>query len=191
MKKNYTTLARMVPVVIILALAAACSSELTYQEAMRKNRTKIEDIQKLGDAQFLVDARSYNILEKKMAELAMTSGYAADIVNMAKGNLDDHKELEDELEELARKEKIKLPASMDERHLSVYNSLAGLDRAEFDKQYLRTLKQVNEENTNRYLDMATEAHDADVRAFAARHLDVFRSHARKIGDVDQILLSTY
>ena len=65
------------------------------------------------------------------------------------------------------------------------------DREDFDKSFVSTMKQVTDDNIQRFVTMATDARDADVRAFAARHLDIFRTQQQKLEEVEKQLLNTY
>lgn len=172
-------------------LLAACSSNLTYNEAMQKNVRTIEDSEKLDDARFLIDAASYNILATKMAEAAIESGYSASVVSLAKENLEAHQEMGKELRKLARKEDVALPGQMNSEHARVLSQLTGSDRRTFDKTYLQLLREVSEQDSQKFANMATDASSDDVRAFAARKLDLFESHRQEIETVDAELLRTY
>jgi putative membrane protein len=105
--------------------------------------------------------------------------------------LKDHDRLEDELASLARREKIKLPKEMNEEHEDYVEDVAKADREDFDKEFLTALKKINEETNERFMAMATDAKDADVRAFSARKLDLLKAHAQKMERVEQDLLNTY
>lgn len=178
-------------ILLITSTMAACSGDLTYQEAINRNERKIGDPGKLADAKFLVEAKSFNMLEWKLAELATTSGYAASIVNFAKKNISDFEQMDEEIEKLARKEKITLPSRMNDQHQASYYEISKASRQNFDKEFLSAMKRYNEENLEGYLQMATQAKDADVRAFAARKLDMMRIHGERVAEVDQELLNTY
>ncbi|MEO5603831.1 MAG: DUF4142 domain-containing protein [Cyclobacteriaceae bacterium] len=172
-------------------LMIACTSTLTYNEAMLKNEKKVEDPQKLADAKFLVEARSYNLLAIALTEAATTNGYAASVVSLAKENQEEHLEMAKELQKLARQEKISLPASMNEEHQRLLSELKSSERSEFDKEFLRVYKRINEEENSSFMRMATDAADEDVRAYAARKLDYFKSHETEFETVDADLLKTY
>lgn len=178
-------------VMIMSALLAGCSQSLTYQDAMRKNEKKIEDSERMQDARFLVDAKSFNLLEAELTEAAMNSGYSATVVALGKQNNEAHLEMNKELDQLARKEKIVLPSTMSDRHQALLFEVTKSDRKDFDKTFVRVAKMVNEENSSKYMAMATDAKDEDVRAFAARKLDKFKSTMTQLEAVDQELLKTY
>jgi putative membrane protein len=143
------------------------------------------------DSNFLVDAKSFSLLETKLAELATTTGYASKIVELARRDVDAHKDFAEDISKLASREKIVLPDNMGDQHQSMYYELVKADREEFDKLYLQMLDKVNEDMSQQFERMATGATDGDVRAFAARKLDMLRNQEKTINDVEDELLNTY
>ena len=176
---------------LLAVLMAGCTSSTSYNKAMERNAKKLGDSKRLEDAHFLVDAASYNILATKMAEQAIKSGYSASIVSMAKENYEQHVDMGKELKKLARKEKIVLPAEMSEVHQTKLAQLASSDRREFDRAYVRILREISEEDSRHFAEMATKGESDDVRAFAARKLDMFKSYETELQTVDAELLRTY
>lgn len=191
MKNSYKTYVGGFCCLVAAAFVAACSSSLSYSDALQKNAKKIEDPEKLDDARFLVEAASYNLLATKLDEAAMKSGYSASVVQLAKQNYEEHEEMGKELKKLARQEDVVLPAEMNEDHQRMLAELTSSDRREFDKTYIRLLKEASEEDSRKFSNMATEAESDDVRAFAARKLDLFESHQTELETVDAELLKTY
>jgi putative membrane protein len=191
MKKIYEGVQKGLLLLLISAVLVSCSQDLSYQEAINKNQRKIEDPAKLDDATFLVETKSNSLLQVRLAELAKTSGYASAIVDLAKKNLADLEEMSEDLGDLARREKVAIPDMMDDHDQANYYEVSKADRQDFDKNFIMIMKQVNEDNIQRFLSMATNAKDADVRAFAARQLDLFRTHAQRMEQVEKDLLNTY
>lgn len=191
MKKSYKRIVAGLCCLVTVALMTSCSSSLSYNEAIQKNTRKVEDPERLDDARFLVDAASYNILATKMAETAISSGYSASLVSLAKENLEAHEEMGNELKKLARKEDIFLPAEMNSDHERLLAELTSSDRREFDRTYIRILTEVSEHDNQQFSRMATEAESEDIRAFAARKLDLFKTHKDQLQTVDAELLRTY
>lgn len=191
MEKSYTGILTMLYSMAIVALAASCSTSLSYNEALQKNISRIDDSEKLDDARFLVDAASYNMLVMQMAEEAIKSGYSASVVSLAKENLEEHEEMGRELRKLARREDIVLPGQMNPSHDQLLAELRSADRREFDRTYIRILRDVSQEDRGKFSEMATAAESEDIRAFAARKLDLFESHQNDLQTVDAELLRTY
>ena len=102
MNSIYSVISRGKIFLAAICLLGACSQDLSYQEAMDKNQRKIEDPGKLDDAKFLVEAKSNNLLQVKLAELASTKGYASAIVALAKAQHKQLVEMNEDIDDLAR-----------------------------------------------------------------------------------------
>lgn len=190
MKIQYSTISTFC-CLLVAVLMAGCSSTLSYNAALQKNINRIDDTEKLDDARFLVDAASFNILATKLAEAAVKSGYSASIVKMAREDMEEHEELEQELNKLARKEDVVLPAGMNDEHTRLLAELTSSDRREFDRTYIRILREISQQDNEKFSRMATEAQSEDIRAFAARKLDMFKGYETELETVDADLLRTY
>ena len=188
MKKSYKSVLACLGVALVMS---SCSSSLSYNEALQKNVSRLEDTEKLEDARFLVDAASYNMLAMQLAEEAVKSGYSASVVSMARANMKEHEEMGKELTKLARKEDIVLPSELSSEHEKLLAELTSSDRREFDRTYIRILGDIGEQDREKFETMATEAKSEEIRAFAARKLDHFKSHEDQLQTVDAELLKTY
>lgn len=191
MKNSYNKLMAGILTALSIFVLSACYSSLSYNEAIQKNASRIEDPTRHDDARFLVEAASYNMLATKMAEAAVKSGYSASLVSLARNNQEQHEEMGKELKKLARKEKIILPAEMSDEHQKLLAELTSSDRSAFDRTYIRILSEVNQDDQQQFAQMATGAKSDDIRAFAARKLDLFESHKNQLQTVDAELLRTY
>ncbi|HYG04246.1 MAG TPA: DUF4142 domain-containing protein [Chryseosolibacter sp.] len=191
MKKLYNQIHVYAVVIMACTLLASCSQDLTHHEAINKNQRKIEDPERLDDARFLVEARSFNLLDMRLAELASENGYAASIVNLAKKDIETHEDLARDLNKLAAKEKIAIPDNMNEEHQSILFELSKAEREDFDQQYISALNRINDDITRRFTTMATQAKDADIRAFAARRLGTLREQESLLSEVEDELMDTY
>jgi putative membrane protein len=191
MKLMLLLLKKSVALCAFAMMATSCSSSLTYQQAMNKNENRFQNSRDLDDATFLVDAASYNALEKELNRVAIDKGYSSGVVDFARKNLKEHRELEKDLKKLAKKKKVRIPSGMKSEHRTVLEEVDETSRADFDSRFVDVLERVNEDNTDLFEDKASEAYDADIRAFAARKLDLFRSHAKEIEVVDDQLMHTH
>lgn len=191
MKNQYKKPMVSVLCLISMALVSACYSSLSYNDALQKNISRIEDPEKQDDARFLVDAASYNILATQLAQEATNSAYSASVVQMARDILEEHEAMAKELKKLARGEKIILPAEMNAEHQRLLAELQSADRREFDRTYIKLLGQIAREDSQKFERIATEGQSEDIRAFAARKLDHFKSHLNQLQTVDADLLRTY
>jgi predicted outer membrane protein len=191
MENLYNKITAAIYCLVAVVMLQRCSSSLSYNEALQRNVKNIEDSEKLEDARFLVEAMSFNTLATRLAEAAMKSGYSASVVSMAEQNYEEHEEMGKELQKLARKEDIVLPSEMNDEHARYLAELTSSDRREFDRNYIRILKTINEEHSRKFSQMATDAESEEIRAFAARKLDLFETHENSLETVDAELLRTY
>jgi predicted outer membrane protein len=191
MKNAYKRILSALYALMSVIAVVSCSSSLSYNEALQKNTSRIEDSEKLDDARFLVDAASYNLLAMRMAQEAIASGYSASVVSLAKENLEEHELLGKELKKLARQEDVLLPAEMKDEHQKLLAELKSADRREFDRKYITIMRDASQEDRGRFSQMATSAESEEIRAFAARKLDLFESHQTELETVDAELLRTY
>lgn len=178
-------------ILAVAVLAVSCSQNLSYQQAVNKNQRHFDDPKMQADAKFLVDAKSFNLFETNLSDIAIKSGYSAALVNMAKRSQEDHEKMTKELNKLARKKHIKLPKEMSDSHAQLLKKLSAADREDFDRNFVRVVEQVNAENTFQFETMATEATDGDIRAFSAHKLDLLRSQAQAIDSVENKLMHTF
>lgn len=191
MKNQYKKSIVSVLYLIIITLMSACFSSLSYNDALQRNISRIEDPEKQDDARFMVEAASYNILATQLAQEAINSGYSASVVQMARQILEEHEDMAKELKKLARKEDIKLPAEMNSEHQQLLAELQSSDRREFDRTYIRILGDIARDDSQKFERIATEGNSEEIRAFAARKLDHFKSHLNQLETVDAELLRTY
>jgi putative membrane protein len=172
----------------MIALLSGCASNLSYQEALRKNQKKMESMDQVNDAHFLVEAKSFNLAETEMTKLAIEKGYSSTLVNYAKETLKVQTDIAKELQRVARKTKAVLPTEMKSEHQALFTRLSSEGRAEFDGAYVEALRDLIKENSSLYSDQASKAFNEDVRGFAAKKLGVFRTQADEISKVGSQLI---
>lgn len=166
----------------------ACSSTLTYDQAIRENQETFDGSDKQSDAQFLVEAKSFSILEEQVARLAVERGYAAAVQQYAKKIVEDHDEMNEEIDDLAGRNDIKVPVQMSVGHNQKYEELKVTTRAEFDKAFAKVIEDVYESHINLFKVYATTAKDDDIRAFAAKNLGLLRNNEEAADKLEQDLL---
>ena len=176
-------------VMSVVLLLGGCTSSLTYEQAMSRNRRSMSDMTRLNDANFLVEATSYNLLQQRILELAEERGYSAAVVNHATLKSPAYEKMGSNLKKLARKKDIRIPGELKAEHQALFDRLAGEGRSDFDHEFVETLADVIEDNTALFEGQASAANDADIRSFSARNLTVLRDHAKAIEQVDEQLMS--
>lgn len=185
MKKLYKTLLMC----LILTCTGSCSGDLTYDEALEKNMKKFDNAGMVKDANFIVEMESAIMLEIRLATLAVDTGYASVVKELANQSLPDYKHMADELKTVARDANIALPDKMSSLHQSIFSKVVSSRRKNFDENFIEALKRINDDIYEKFVAMATHAHNDDIRAFAARKLDLIRAHRDRIKSTASELLT--
>jgi putative membrane protein len=188
--KIFTNLAASIVLLSSSLLMSSCSNVTTYEEAMELNRKKIDDAERLNDAQFLVEIKSLNMFQLELLKLANKNGYSSEIVNLGKDNIGPFTTMDSDLTNVAKKEKFRLPTEMSEDHQARLQRLTKTQRQEIDQRIIEEIKISNDQTLQKFTAQATEAFDPDIRAFAARKIGALRAHNINIKKVEEGLLTT-
>lgn len=180
----------VVGLAIACLLLSSCDRSVSYEEALARNKDEFKDARKIEDAGFVVELKSWNMLTIKILAIASDSAYSAVVVSFAKTIMPSHKKLDDEIVDFAKKKDITLPDEVSPEHQILLSQLTSSRRQDFDNTFSRIITRINEENNMLFTTNATQASDPDVRAFAARNLDLFRTHAQLLSTMQSQLLNT-
>ena len=157
---------------------------------MQENRERIEEPERLGDAQFLVEIKSLNMFQLELLKVAKERGYSSEMVTLGKDNIGPFQTLDTDLTDVAKKEKFRLPTELSEDHASRLAAVKEASRQQIDQMIVAEMGKINSEALQNFTSQATEGHDADVRAFAARKIGALRAHNEAIQRVEEGLLTT-
>lgn len=174
---------------LLLVIGYSCApTNLTYSEALDRNRRKLETDAQRRDSDFLVEAANTNLLLTTLSSRAAQEGYARVVVDFATSALADHQRMQDDLKKLAKDKKMSLPTSMSDQYQQTVNRLTTSDKRSFDREYLNVSENIHERTIRVFEEAALNANDSNIRAFAAAKLDMLRAHARKASQAESQLL---
>lgn len=177
------------PFLCICLLVASCTpTNLSYTEAAERNNKKLENEEQRKDAAFMVEAADYNLLLQDLSQQALEKGYSRMLTDFAKQNLSDHETMGERLRSLAREKKFALPAQVSDRQANIVQDFKQAERRNVDRSYVNTIDTLYQRLIRLYEDTALNAHDADIRSYAAAQLDILRSHNRKARDMREKLI---
>ena len=173
--------------IFLVVFMTSCGSSLTYDEAIQEYEG-YESAEAKEDARYLANAKSYSILLKKLGELGTERAYAVVVQDYARKIVQDHTNLNEQLNELAKKEDIKLPSKMSEQHQQLFQTLQNTSRQDFDKAFFRQIERAYEDSIQLYKDIATDASDDEIRSFAASKLRVLRDNENRADEMEDEVL---
>jgi putative membrane protein len=88
----------------------------------------------------------------------------------------DHTKANTELKALAGTKFITLPAILDSKKQKDYDDMSKMKREEFDKTYIDYMVKDHEEDIELFKKEAQEGKDAELKAFAAKHVPILELH---------------
>lgn len=169
---------------IILSMMAvltfsACNnnpkSEDTKEVAKEHNDAKFENT-KETDAAFLVNAAEMNLEEIQLGQLAQNKGSMAHVKELGLMMEKGHTRSLKEVQLLAGKKQITLPASLTNDGQLAYKKLVDQSGADFEKAYADMMVDHHKAAIKKFEAASTGATDLDIRAWAASMLTVLRTH---------------
>lgn len=164
-----------------LVVAAVGGASAATQGAARKAAAAP------GGKAFLHEAAVGGMAEVELGKLAQEKAASAAVKSFGAQMVTDHGKANQELEALAQKENVKLPAQLDAKHVALRDRLAKLSGAKFDQAYMSEMVKDHEKDVAEFRTESKSSSDPEVKAFAARTLPVLEGHLKMAKDVKKDL----
>ena len=162
-----------VPCLAVILASAPCIPVIAADTvATNANATSLN----ADDSKFVTEALRGGMLEVKAAQLAIDRGVADADKTFAKKLVDDHKEMNDELTALAKKKGAVIPGAIDEKGQKKLDELGKVKDADFAEEWLEEQVSCHKKAVDAYEEASKDAKDADVKAFATKHLPHLQAH---------------
>jgi len=97
--------------------------------------------------------------------------------------VDDHTKANDQLKEVANKDKLELPDSLDSKDQSRVNKLSKLSGPQFDKAYINDQLKDHEHDVSEFQKEAQNGTDPNVKQFAASTLPILQEHLNMVKEL--------
>jgi len=168
--------------ILAVAMAAILSPFANAADAQRPEK-KMEPsrvMQVLLDdnaKDFFETAASANLFEIESSQLALQRATDPALKAFAKRMVQDHEKAGRELKALARKKDVTLSTQLLRRHKAMLDDLRDEKQGpEFDDEYRRKMIASHKEAVSLFDEVATDAKDPDIKAFAAKTLPTLQAH---------------
>lgn len=139
-----------------------------------------------SDQRFLRKAGESGLLEIQASQLATERSQHPEVKRYAEMMIKDHTAVDKELKALASAKGFQLPTELDGGKKRLLEKLREIDGHEFDEEYADEVAvDAHEDAVELFEDAADDADDAEVKAFAAKHLPALQKHldeGRKLED---------
>jgi putative membrane protein len=131
----------------------------------------------VADRTFIEKAASGGMAEVKLGKLAVEKGTSPTVKQFGQKMVDDHSKANDELKTIAAKKNVPMPTDLDSKHVVVYDKLAKLSGADFDKAYIDAMVKDHDEDVQEFKKATTTTGlDPEVKAWAQKTLGVIEQH---------------
>jgi putative membrane protein len=131
---------------------------------------------KVDDKKFLKDAAVGGMTEVELGKLATQKASSDQVKQFGQKMVDDHGKANEALKQVASKESIQIPDSLDAKHQSRIDKLAKLSGADFDKAYMKDQVKDHEKDVSDFQSEAKGGSDPTTQQFAATTLPTLQQH---------------
>ncbi|MFD2513837.1 DUF4142 domain-containing protein [Pontibacter locisalis] len=151
------------------------SVELAKEQSVQQfEAVGIENME--NDALFAAEAASANMLLVQLSEAAINRGVSPEVKNFAQRSENTHRQMNNELQEVASQTNIVLPQTLGKADQETYNDLMEKEGISFDVEFIRIMREQHKDLLRRYDDMAENGNSMEIKQFASRQLPLLRQH---------------
>jgi putative membrane protein len=176
MKNNLLSLLSMFLVAPALLLQPVIAEEARTPASTTENVAE-------SDHKFVTKALEGGMAEVKLGKLASEKGSREDVKKFGQRMVDDHGKAGAELQSIAKKKGIAVPAQLSAKDSKRYDKLSKLGGDDFDKAYIDEMVEDHKHDVDEFEKAATKLKDPDLKAFAEKTLPVLKSHLENITEI--------
>ena len=155
-----------------------------FPEENQQTQTKIDE------KRFVKDALLAGMTEVELGKVALEKASSDHVKQFAQKMIDDHSKANEDLKQLASKENINVPDSLDSKHQSRVEKLSKLSGADFDRAYIKDQLKDHQQDVQEFQQEAQRGSDPDVKSFASKTLPVLKEHLSMAKDLDKAKKTT-
>jgi putative membrane protein len=137
-----------------------------------------------ADKGFVQEAASGGKMEVELGQYASRHALSPDVKKFGERMANDHSRVNAQLEKIAERESIELPAEPNAKHAETVQRLTSLKGAEFDRAYMKAMVEDHEEDVAKFRDVASSAESKQVKEFAQKTLPTLQEHLKMAKDID-------
>lgn len=186
MKKNIFQIMFLASVFFL----ASCESKKndSAEVAEDQNEAKHDDSDLEKDSKRAVEIADGGLYEVQLASMAATKATSAEVKKFAQMMVDDHTKANNELKAWAGKKAVVLPDVMSEEKQKKYYDLErDEDKTKFDEKFMDEMVEDHKKDIKKFEDIADDANDTDLKAWAAEKLSTLRHHLSEAERVHELV----
>ena len=138
-----------------------------------------------SDKEFMEKASQGNVAEVELGKLALQKSQNADVRAFATRMIHDHQALGKKMAPLMAQAGLKPSVSLNTEHQHLYNKLAALSGADFDKEYIRAMDEDHHEDLKDFRDEANSTKVAQIKTTVLGGVKVIAEHTQMADDLSK------
>jgi putative membrane protein len=140
---------------------------------------------RVDDKKFLKDATMGSMTEVQLGKLAAEKGSTDSVKQYGQKLTSDHARATGDLKQIAAKENIQIPDSLDSKHQSKVDKLAKLSGPEFDRAFVKDQMKDHQKDVDQFQAEAQYGTDPNVKMVAAKELPTLQQHLAEAKDLNK------
>ena len=171
--------------IALAGLLIAVPTVAAAQTPTRRDTAKDSSTAKMAraDETFMKDAAVDGMAEVQMGQLAERRAASDAVKQFGKRMATDHKKAGDGLTQLGSLKGVTLPTTLDRSHQALYDRLAKLSGADFDREYMKEMVKDHDKDVNAFRKQADSGKDAHLKAWASDTLPTLKEHQQQAKQV--------
>lgn len=166
MKRLHRYCVAMAGCALLVLTANAQPKTAPYQTANRMTM----------DNGFMTKAAQGGLAEVELGRLATTHASNAQVKQFGQRMVDDHSKVNNELRQIAAKDGVTLPTTINSKDQAEMDKLSSLNGSDFDKAYMEDMVKDHRADIAEFKKEADSGADPSLKAFAAKTLPTLQEH---------------
>jgi putative membrane protein len=143
-----------------------------------------------ADSHFATKAAAGGLAEVQLGQLAVKNASNADVKAFGPKMIDDHSKANTQLQQVASKDNITLPTSMDPKDQATYDRLSKLTGPAFDRAYMKDMVADHHKDIAEFQKEANEGKNPDLKNFASQTLPILQQHLQMAEHANSEVMTT-
>ncbi len=163
----------------LLAGAASLLLFGTMAVAQSGRNSNMSSAVTTADRSFMDKAAQGGMAEVELGQLAEQNAQSQEVKDFGKRMVTDHTKANDQLEQVASKEAVKLPTTLDAKDQETKDHLSKLHGAAFDRAYMQDMVADHKKDVAEFKRESTSAHSPDLKDWVSGTLPTLESHLQE------------
>lgn len=135
------------------------------------------------DRNFIMEAAQGGMMEVQMGKLAQEKGQSDGVKQFGKRLEEDHSKANQELMDIAKKNGVNVPASLDKKHQAQVEKMSKVKPDEFDRRFAKEMVDDHEKDVKKFRRQAEKGQNAELKQFAGKTTPILEEHLKMARDL--------